>query len=69
MLPPDNHRYFELITDYLKNVEGEYGGIRRTLQNAAMENHIIFKGISIIFYQNRVTNLVAPLVLFKLPLP
>jgi len=30
-----------LITDYLKIVEGEYGGIQRTLQNAATKNHVI----------------------------
>jgi len=32
-----NHWYFKLITDYLKIVKGEYGGIWRTLQNAAMK--------------------------------
>jgi len=35
------NQYFELITDCLNNVEGEYRDIRRTLPNAAAKNHVI----------------------------
>ena len=38
-----NHWYLELITDYLKTVEGEYGGIQRTLRNATTKNHVILR--------------------------
>ena len=38
-----SHWCFELITDCLKIVEGEYGGIRRTLWNAATRNHVILR--------------------------
>jgi len=42
-LVKSNHWYFELITDYLNNVESEYQDIRRTLRNAAAKKSRDFK--------------------------
>ena len=63
-----NHRCFELMIDYLNNVESEYHGIRRTLRILLEWKIAWFQDICIVFHQKKVTNLAATLVLFKLHL-
>ena len=49
VLPPETEQYsqttdtFELMLDYLNNVESEYRGICRTLRTAATKHHVILR--------------------------